>query len=191
MSRYRYGPWRGGDDPLQPPYDVGDAVDRLGEDVLSGRSVAEAMHDLMRSGPPGRRGLDDLRAAVRRRQRELRQGDLAGPLRAAQELLDSALATERSALGADPSPQARDNEATLDRLPSSLPQAVRDLAYYSWTSPDARETYERIRLSLRDDVVRQQVRGAPSSSGEAGASAVKDLLAELNALLAAHARGHA
>jgi uncharacterized protein with von Willebrand factor type A (vWA) domain len=189
MSRYRYGAWRGGDDPLLAPYDVAEAVDRLGEDVLSGRSVADAMRELMRSGAQGRRGLDDLRAAVRRRQRELRQGDLAGALRTAQELLDSALAAERDALAADPSPQARDAEATLDRLPSSLPQAVRDLDDYSWSSTQARQAYEQIRASLRDDVIRQQVRGAPSSSGAAGSDAVKNLLADLNALLAAHARG--
>jgi len=189
VSRYRYGAWRGGDDPLQPPYDVAEAVDRLGEDVLSGRSVAEAMRDLMRSGAQGRRGLDDLRAQVRRRQRELRQGDLAGALRTAQELLDSALAAERDALAADTSPQARDKEAMLDRLPDSLPQAVRELSDYVWNSSQAQQAYDSIRASLRDEVVRQQVRGAPSASGASGADAVKDLLADLNALLAAHASG--
>ena len=33
---YRYGRWRGGPDPLAPPYDLGDAVDEIGDSVLAG-----------------------------------------------------------------------------------------------------------------------------------------------------------
>jgi uncharacterized protein with von Willebrand factor type A (vWA) domain len=204
VSRYRYGPWRGGGDPLEPPYDVAAAVDRLGERVLAGQSPREAMRELMRGGLTDRRGLDALREQVRRRRDELRRGDLSGILQQAQTLLDEALATERAALAADPHDAARDREATLDRLPDSLPQAVRELADYDWTSPQARELYEQIRAMVREEVLRQQVRGRPtgSASGTASggasdasstaastAAAMKDLLADLNALLAAHARG--
>ncbi len=186
MSRYRYGPWRGGGDPLEPPYDVADAVDRVGERVLAGQSPREAMRDLMRHGMADRRGLDALREQLRRRRDELRRGDLSGILQQAQALLEEALATERTALADHPGPDARDREAALDRLPDSLPQAVRDLADYDWASPRARELYEQIRSMVREDVLRQQLRGPASSSDT---SSLKDLLADLNALLAAHARG--
>ena len=57
---YRYGKWRGGPDPLAPPYDVAAAVDEIGDQVLAGSGVREAMRDLLRRGIDGRRGLDAL-----------------------------------------------------------------------------------------------------------------------------------
>jgi len=30
--RFRYGAWRGGPDPLKPPFDVREAIDRIGQD---------------------------------------------------------------------------------------------------------------------------------------------------------------
>lgn len=56
MSRYRYGAYRGGPDPLAPPTDVGGAVDDLADRVLEGRSVREALRDLMQSGTESLRG---------------------------------------------------------------------------------------------------------------------------------------
>ncbi len=35
-NRFRYGQWRGGPDPLAPPYDVQGAVDQVGAEVLAG-----------------------------------------------------------------------------------------------------------------------------------------------------------
>ena len=46
MSGYRYGPYAGGPDPLEPPYDVRGAVDALGESVLDGTDPASALRDL-------------------------------------------------------------------------------------------------------------------------------------------------
>lgn len=40
MRRNRYGEWRGGPDPLAPPYDVQGAVDSVGEEVLAGEASA-------------------------------------------------------------------------------------------------------------------------------------------------------
>ena len=42
MSRARYSEWRGGDDPLAPPYDLSDALDGIGDSILDGMSPAEA-----------------------------------------------------------------------------------------------------------------------------------------------------
>ena len=54
---YRYGAWHGGPDPLEAPFDVRAAVDEIGKDMLEGRSVREALRDLLRRGTDGRRGL--------------------------------------------------------------------------------------------------------------------------------------
>src|SRR3954462_1287407 len=99
MARSRYGEWRGGADPLAPPYDVREALDELGEAGLDGMSPGEAWQQLMRQGLDGRRGLDDLLRQVRRQQREARRaGRLDGTLEQVRELLDQALEQERRGL---------------------------------------------------------------------------------------------
>ena len=96
--RSRYGAWHGGADPLAPPYDVRGAVDALGEEVLAGGSLRDALRDLLRRGPREpdgrpRGGLDDLHDRARRLRREaMRRGRLDGALTRAQALLDQALA---------------------------------------------------------------------------------------------------
>ncbi len=67
-GRFRYGAWRGGPDPLAPPYDVRAAMDRLGQDMLSSGNLSEAIRDLLRkrprrSGRAGPAGREDPPAA--------------------------------------------------------------------------------------------------------------------------------
>jgi uncharacterized protein with von Willebrand factor type A (vWA) domain len=197
MSRYRYGAWHGGD-PLAPPYDVRAAVDALGRDVLEGRSLSESLRDLLRNGmhDPAtgerRRGLDDLRDRIRRRRDELRRsGDLSGTLQQVRELLDRALEAERRRLDFDGDDDAQLRQARLDALPEQTAPAVRELADYDWRSPQARADYQQIREMLRSEVLDQQFAGLKEAlRGDPEANqAIKDMLADLNSLLAAHARG--
>jgi len=44
--RFRYGPWRGGPDPLAPPYDVREAIDQIGADVMSAGNLRDSLRDL-------------------------------------------------------------------------------------------------------------------------------------------------
>jgi uncharacterized protein with von Willebrand factor type A (vWA) domain len=190
VSRYRYGPWRGGRDPLEAPYDVAQTLDELGERVLDGATPQQALSDLLRDGTAGRGGLDALRAQVQRRRDQLRRGDLGGVLDEMRALLDRALDDERDALAGADDATARAAEHELDDLPSDIAQAVRDLAGYDWRSPSARGTFEQIRDRLRRDVLGQQLQGRRASpSDTAGPGDLRDMLADLNALLAAHARG--
>ncbi|CAN5599680.1 hypothetical protein BH24ACT11_BH24ACT11_12090 [soil metagenome] len=53
-GRYRYGSWRGGDDPLAAPFDVRAAVDHIGHDVLGGASLRDALRSLLDRGHYGR-----------------------------------------------------------------------------------------------------------------------------------------
>src|SRR4051812_50142827 len=100
---YRYGRWHGGPDPLAPPYDLGNAVDEIGDSVLGGSGVREALRELLRRGAEGRRGLDELRRSVRERLRKARTaGRMDGTLEEGRELLDRALTAERR--GAFPPP---------------------------------------------------------------------------------------
>ncbi len=190
---YRYGPYHDGPDPLEPPYDVRGAVDALGESVLEGSDPASALRDLLRRGMSGHKGLDDLLRRVRERQRELRdRGRLDGILEQARALLDTAIGQERAELFPDPDDAARLREAELDALPSDTAQAIRRLDGYEWRSPAARQTFEKLKDLLRREVLDSQFRGMKQTLQQPDPEAmrrVKDMMAALNAMLDADARG--
>lgn len=192
--RFRYGAFHGGPDPLADPVDAGAAVDALGEHLLDGSSLREALRDLLRRGMPGSRGLDDLRRRLQQRRRELaKSGRLDGLLERVRAKLDEALDAERSTLFPDPSDDARFRESMLDMLPEDSARAVRELRDYDWRSDDARAAYDEIRDMLRRDVLDQQflqmTQGMRNPNSPEGQQAVKDMMADLNALLDKHRRG--
>ena len=190
---YRYGSWSGGRDPLEPPYDVAAALDEIGEAVLDGASARQALRDLLRRGADGLRGLDDLRRQVAKRQRQARsKGQLDGTLQEVRELLEQALEAERRELFPDPSDAARMRELELDTLPTDTARAVQALKPYEWRSDEARAAYESIEDLLRREVLDSQFKGmkqALESTSPEAMQAVKDMLADLNAMLEADARG--
>jgi uncharacterized protein with von Willebrand factor type A (vWA) domain len=190
---YRYGQYRDGPDPLAPPYDARLALDELGDAVLGGSDPASALRDLIRRGMRGQRGLDDMLRRVRERQQEVRRrGRLDGILEQARALLDTAVGQERAELFPDPSDDARMREAELDALPSDTAQAIRRLADYDWRSAAARETFEQLKDLLRRQVLDSQFRGlkdALENPDPAAMQRVKDMLADLNQMLEADARG--
>ncbi|WP_067476743.1 VWA domain-containing protein [Actinomadura hibisca] len=196
MSRYRYGAYQDGPDPLAPPYDVRDALDALGDSVLDGTRPDEALRDLLRRGLPGardRKGLDDLLRQVRERRQELRErGRLDGTLEQARALLDTAIGQERAELFPDPSDDARLREAELDTLPPDTAQAIRRLSNYEWRSDAARQTFEQLKDLLRNDVLDAQFQGmkqALQSQDPQAMERVKDMMAALNQMLEKDARG--
>ncbi|MEH1128705.1 vWA domain-containing protein [Micromonospora sp. CPCC 206061] len=191
MNRYRYGAWRGGPDPLAPPYDVRAAVDRVGSEVLGGGSLRDALRNLLRRGPDGGRGLDELAARARRLRREaMRRGNLDGAVTRSQALLDQALAAERDELSRRPGDEARFAEARLDNLPRSTARAVEELSEYDWASDEARGLYQQILDGLRDEVLEQRFAGLREGlSDPAAQQRMAEMLHDLNGLLDRHARG--
>jgi len=191
-GRFRYGPWRGGPDPLAPPYDVRAALDEIGRDVLAGGSLRESLREMLRRGMDGRAGLEELAERVRRmRAQARRRGDLAGTLDQVRAMLDQALAAERDTLAGEQGDAARLAEMELATLPEDVAGAVQGLADYQWHSSEAGTAYRAIREMLRREVLDAQFAGLKQAlSGDPAAmQAVRDMLADLNALLAAHARG--
>ncbi|GIF14107.1 vWA domain-containing protein [Actinoplanes teichomyceticus] len=192
MSRhvFRYGAWRDGPDPLAPPYDVRAAVDEMGERVMRGDSLRDALRDLIRRGPRSGRGLDELRDRARRLRREaLRRGNLDGAVTRARQMLDQALAAERDELRARDDEGARFNEAVLDNLPRSTAQAVSELSAYDWASAEARSIYQQILDGLRQEVVEQRFAGMRQALRDGDLADVSAMVGALNDLLARHARG--
>jgi uncharacterized protein with von Willebrand factor type A (vWA) domain len=193
MANYRYGQYVYGPDPLALSYDVRGAVDEMGDSILAGATPSDALRELLRKGSDGRRGLDDLLRRVRERQREIRgSGRLDGILEQARALLDTAVGQERAELFPDPSDDARLREADLDALPADTAQAIRRLADYDWRSAAARQTFDRLRDLLRSEVLDSQFRGMRQvlqTPDPEAMQRIKDMLGELNEMLAADARG--
>ncbi len=189
----RYGAWHGGPDPLEAPYDIREALDQVGDDVLAGMSPRTALNRLLRRGPNGRDGLDTLRRKARERARELRRGGrLDGTLEQVRQLLDEAVEQERRALFPIPDDSARMAEAELDALPKDTSRAVRQLADYQWRSPEARQTYEQIQQLLRSEVLDAQfagMRNALRSATPQELARIRDMMRALNDMLDADARG--
>ncbi len=193
MTEYRYHAYQDGPDPLAPPYDAGRAVDELGERVLDGSGVRDALRDLLERGTDGLRGLQDLLRQVQQRRRSLeRSGRMDGMLERARELLDRAVEAERQALFPDPSDDARFREAQLDALPNQTAPAVRELSEYDWRSPEARAAYDELRDMLQREVIDQQFRGmkdALQTQDPAVRQAMRDMMNDLNELLEKRQRG--
>lgn len=190
---YRYARWQGGPDPLAPPYDLANAVDEIGDSVLAGSGVREALRELLRRGAEGRRGLDELRRSVRERLRKARTaGRMDGTLQEVRELLDRALEAERRALFPDPDDAARLAEGELDALPEETAGAVRALKDWQWRSDEARQAYDQIQDLLRREVLDSSfasMKQALENAGEQDMQAIKDMVADLSQLLDAHNRG--
>ena len=191
-GRFRYGPWAGGPDPLAPPYDLLATIDKIGADVLSAGSVRDALRELRRHGLDGRGGLDRITDKLwKLREQARRRGDLGGTLDQVRAALDQALTTERETLAAAGDDDARIAEMDLATLPDDLAAAIRQLAEYNWRSDEARAIYQSIHDMLRRDVLDAQFAGmkqALESPDPAMMQQVKDMLSDLNALLAVHAR---
>ncbi|HSY15135.1 MAG TPA: VWA domain-containing protein [Jatrophihabitantaceae bacterium] len=189
----RYGAWHGGTDPLAAPYDIRQALDELGEDVLAGTSPRTALNRLLRRGPDGRNGLEALRQKARQRARDLRRDNrLDGALEQARQLLDEALQAERAELFPDPDDSARLAESELDQLPRDTARAVQQLSDYRWRSPQARQKYDQIKQLLREEVLDSQfagIRDALRNAGEQDFARVREMMHALNEMLDADARG--
>ena len=191
-GRFRYGPWRGGRDPLAPPYDLRAALDKIGEDVLSAGTVRDALRELMQRGLDGRGGLDKLAQRLRKlRAAARKRGDLGGTLDQIRAALDQALAAEREQLAGMDGDEHRLAEMELETIPDDVAGAVRALSDYQWRSDEARQTYQAITQMLQREVLDAQFAGmkqALEGQDPEAMQQVKDMLADLNALLAKHAR---
>jgi uncharacterized protein with von Willebrand factor type A (vWA) domain len=107
-------------------------------------------------------------------------------------MLDQALAAERDTLARDPGDPARMAEMELATLPDRTAAAVRALEHYEWRSPEAAATFEAIRSMLRREVLDAQFAGlkqALTDDDPETIARVRNMLSDLNELLAAHARG--
>ncbi|MEI7057831.1 VWA domain-containing protein [Nocardioides sp. CCNWLW239] len=193
MSRYKK--YAGGD-PLAPPVDIAEALDAIGEDVMSGYSPERAMREFLRRGGQDQRGLDDLARQVAERRRELLQRhNLDGTLQQVRELLDKAVLEERKQLARDVTMDDGDRafrEMQIDNLSPNTAAAVSELSSYDWTSREARAAYDEIKDLLGRELLDQRFAGmkqALEGATDEDREAIAEMLRDLNGLLDKHNRG--
>ncbi|MEX1271405.1 MAG: hypothetical protein WEB55_03030, partial [Acidimicrobiia bacterium] len=190
----RYSRWDGSQNPLGPELPIDEMADQLAEDVLDGWGIDNALRRMLQEGMGGQ--FDGLRA-IRERIRRLRQQQAArtgqpDPLGEFRDRLDRIKQTELSNLAADTSEEARFAELDLETLPDNIAGQIRQLREYDWTSPEARDEFER----LLDDVRRQvldasfrQVSESMQNMSPEELGRLKDMMADLNALMEARTQG--
>ena len=196
--RIRYGRWSGTQDPFPADISPDDVLAEISEDVLEGLSPDEALERLLRRGMRGSMrgvaGLDDLRRRVAQaRRRELERMGLEGPLLQVERRLSQILDEERAALdlAGDDDLAARHHEQ-LDALPADAAGRIAALKDYDWHDAAAKRQFEELVESLRRDVAEAtfgQLAGALGAMGEGEVARMKDMLAELNGLIARRDRG--
>ena len=194
MASFRYSRWDGTQDPFADDVPASDLLEELSDDILMGDSPDAALRRLMRRGMQGRfSGLDALRRRLQqRREEEQERLNLAGPLEELKERLDEILDRERSRLSFEPSDDARMRETFLDALPPDVPGQIGELKDYRFMDPEAQRSFDELMEHIKEQVLgsyfRQLAQGMRNITPEQMAR-FKDMLAELNELLEARARG--
>lgn len=193
MGRSRFTRWDGAQDPLGADVDVGRVLDEMSEDLLQGYGSEWSLRELQRRGFGGRMGLDDMLGRLRARMRSwAERSNLAGPLQQLRRELDEILALERAELTRRDDEDARFRRALLDALPRHPAGALRELQSYDFASPEARARFEalqeRLRQQVLDSYFRDLIGGMRNVTPE-DVARIKDMLAELNQMVAARERG--
>src|SRR3984885_15200556 len=182
----RYSAYSGGPDPLAPPVDLREALEKIGQDVMAGTSPRRALSELLRRGTENMRGADRLAAEANRKRRELlRRNNLDGTLQEIKKLLDEAVLAERKELARALDDDARFGELQLEALPPSPAKAVQELSDYNWRSDEARQKYEQIKDLLGREMLDQRFSGmkqALEGATDEDRQRVTDMVNDLNDL---------
>ncbi len=189
--RFRYSRWDGTQVGFE--LDADTVLEQITDDLLYHGDLHAALRRLLQSGFRDREGnwvegVRNLMERLRReRQERLDRFDLGGVYDEIAEELREVVDTERRALGPD---DARQLE--LEMLPSDLAGMVRELQRYDFASSEARQRFddlvERLRQQVLDSYV-SRMSGAVQGMTAEDMSRLKDMLAELNEMIAARDRG--
>ena len=192
--RFEYSRWDGTQDPFGPELSASELLERMGDDILGGAGAEFAMNRLLRWGIRGRiSGTEALAARLRRaRRREQERLDLEGPLAEVQRRLETVLERERRALSFRADDDARMQETFLDQLPPDLAGQLKELRGYRFADADAQREFDELMKWLSDQVLGAYFRnlaGGMRGITPEDIQRMKDMLAELNAMIEARERG--
>ena len=198
--RIRYGRWTGTQDPFGPEINADDVLDEIADELMAGVDPSAAIDRLMRRGMSGRvPGLSELRERVEQaRRQELSRMGLDGPLADVERELAEIVDTERAALdlaGLDtpvPDSEVDQRHELLDELPADPAGRINALRSYDFFDERAGQAFDDLLQRLRGDIADATFGRLSQALGQASAedlARTRDLLAEVNAMVAARERG--
>lgn len=209
--RFRYSPWDG----TQAGFDLDafDVLESITDDLLYNGDVDSALRRMLQMGfetASGERieGLREIMKRVRQARAErLEQFDLGGVYDEISDALRDVVRTERHELDqrvADAAASADERteelvrtssmgkQMELDMLPPDLAGMVKELEHYDFASSEAAQRFEELAERLREQLMQSylsDVTDAVESMTPEAAARLKDMIAELNSMLEARARG--
>jgi uncharacterized protein with von Willebrand factor type A (vWA) domain len=193
MTRSRYSKWDDTQRPLDDEVDVAQVLDEMSEELLSGYGGQWSLRELHRRGMQGRSGLDSMLGRLRRTRREwAERTNLSGPLQQVREELDSIIGLERAELAGKEGDEAQLKQVQLDSLPRHPAGALRELQNYDFSSSEAKARYDALVDQLRQEVLDsyfKSLMGSMQSVTPEDVARIKDMMAELNEMIAARDRG--
>jgi uncharacterized protein with von Willebrand factor type A (vWA) domain len=192
--RFSYSRWDGTQDPLGPDLSASELLERMGDDILAGAGADGALRRLLRRGLQGRfSGTEALASRLRRaRRREQEHLDLQGPLAEVQRRLEEILERERRTLSFRADEDARMREGFLDQLPQGMAGRLKELRDYRFTDPEAQRGFDELLGWLSEQVLGaffRDLAGDLQSITPEDLARIKDMLADLNAMIEARERG--
>jgi len=192
--RARFSRWDDSQIPFDEDIDVADALDELSDDLLEGFGTEGALDNLRHSGISGKaRGLDELRRMLAdKRRRAAEELNLSGPFEEVRQKLDEVLMLERKELARRLEDEARVAEAMLDALPRAPAAALKELMGYDFASAEAQQRFQELLDELKKEVLNSyfgRLAGGMKDLTAEDIERVKDMLSDLNAMIAARDRG--
>ena len=205
--KYRYSRWDGSQTGFE--LDAEQVLAEVADDLLYHGDLNAALRRALQNGmqAPDGRALDGLRQLLeriaRRRREELERHELSGLTADIARRLDEIVDQERAGLdrrsGDTPGPEAPLDPAEaarrhqqLDELPPDLAGRFRGLGNYDFADNEARRRFEELSEELRRQLLQNQFNRLAQGIGELTPermAAMKDMLAELNQMLAQRERG--
>jgi uncharacterized protein with von Willebrand factor type A (vWA) domain len=210
-ARFTYSRWDGTQVGFE--LDADRVLEEITDDLLYHGDLNSALRRMLQSGFRDRndqriQGLRELMEQLRRKRSDaLERYDLGGVYDDIAQELREVIAMERSSLDeqqaqAEQSGDQRraelaqetaaTNHLQLDMLPPDLAGQVRELQKYEFTSAEAQQRFDALVDKLREQLMQQYVNQMASgmqNMSPQDVQRIKDMLAELNAMLARRERG--
>jgi uncharacterized protein with von Willebrand factor type A (vWA) domain len=191
MPLYRYSRWDG---TQKIDLDADQLLSAMADDLLSDGDPWRALRRLMQQGarmPEGQRmpGLKDLLERLRRqRQERLNRYDLGSSLEDIKKKLEEVVLTERDGIK-QRTPEGRERrqrEQKLDAIPPDPAGRRRDLQNYDFVSPEAKQKFDELLASLRQQMMQPFMQGmqqAMQNMTPQDLARMREMMQDLNRML--------
>jgi uncharacterized protein with von Willebrand factor type A (vWA) domain len=197
MPLYRYSRWDG---TQKVELDADGLLSAMADDLLADGDPWRALRRLMQQGarlPEGQRmpGLKDLLDRLRRqRQQRLDRYDLGSSLEDIRKKLEEIVQAERQGIKdrTPEGPQRAQREQKLDAIPPDPAGRLRDLQQYDFVSPEAKEKFDELLASLRQQMMQpmfSSMQQALQNMTPQDLARMREMMQDLNRMLRQKADG--